>query len=91
MRIIDTLSRMQPGKVPAREIIMADYHSERVPKVKTPKVKNSIADKIKNEKNKLEGDLDKIENLIPGHHKNDEEKDSSSFDIDMSTIESLGN
>jgi hypothetical protein len=29
MRIIDTLSRLHPGAVPAKDIIMADYHSQR--------------------------------------------------------------
>ena len=95
MRIVDTLSRLQPGSVPAKKILMADYHSERVPK--TPKVQNAIIDKIEDKtssiEENLEGDLEKIESFIPGHHKTEEkeeeESDSSSFD--MSSLESLGN
>ena len=85
MRIVNTLSRLQPGSVPAREIIMADYHSKR-PHVKTPMVENGIIDE-------LEGDLEKIENFIPGHHDSDENSDSSSFDLDseMQALGSLGN
>jgi hypothetical protein len=85
MRIVNTLSRFQPGSVPAREIIMADYHSKR-PKVKTPMVENAIIDKIEDEtsslENNLEGDLEKIESFIPGHHDTEEKSDSSSFDLD---------
>jgi hypothetical protein len=93
MRIIDTLSRLQPGKVPAKDIIMADYQAKRTPKVKapfvkTPKVENAIIDKIEHKS------IDEIESHIPGHHKNEEENnendDSSKFDIDMSTIEGIG-
>ncbi len=75
MRIVNTLSRLQPGSVPAREIIMADYHSKR-PHVKTPIVENGIIDKIEDKtsslENNLEGDLEKIESFIPGHHESTE-------------------
>lgn len=70
MRIVDTLSRLQPGSVPARQILMADYHPGKVPK--SPKVQGAILDKIHSTEENLEGDLDKIESFIPGHHKSEE-------------------
>ena len=49
-RIIDTISRLHPGKVPARDIIMADFHSKK-PKTKAPIV-NSFIDDIEDETTK---------------------------------------
>jgi len=73
---------------------MADYHSKR-PKAKTPLVKNAIIDKIEDKtsslENNLEGDLEKIESFIPGHHEKEEKSDSSSFDFDLdSEMEAIG-